>query len=151
LKIEEAIMGNYHRRIDFLLVLLIGLLLVACGNGISGPDGENGELTNDPQRGEELFKMSVIGPNSAPGCITCHSLEEGVTIVGPSMANVASRANSRIPEISSKEYLRESIIEPNAYIVDGFPEGVMYPRYANDLSENEVSNLVAFLLTLKTE
>jgi len=141
-------MGKYHRGIDYMLILLISLLLVSCGNGTSSPEGEKAELAADPQRGDELFKMSVIGPNSAPGCITCHSLEEGVTIVGPSLAMVASRAESRVPELSAYEYLRESIIDPDAYIVDGFPQGVMYPSYANNLSENEVSDLVTFLLTL---
>jgi hypothetical protein len=52
-------------------------------------------------------------------------IESGEVIVGPSLANVASRASEHKPGLSAEEYIRESILDPNAYIVEGFSDGMM--------------------------
>ncbi|RMG94312.1 MAG: cytochrome c [Chloroflexi bacterium] len=137
----------------FLLVFfaLAGLLLlVACGGG-GNESGEAAteEAVGDPVRGEQLYKQTTIGSASAPGCITCHSLEEGVQLVGPSHAGVATRAETAVPGMSAEEFLRESIIDPDAHVAEGFTPGIMYPNYGNELSEQDINDLVAFLLTLK--
>jgi len=90
--------------------------------------------------GRELFEERVIGAN--PGCVTCHSLEEDVTLVGPSLAHVVSR----IPGVSDAEYVRQSIIEPDAYVVEGFSPGQMSPDWGSVLSEAQIDSLVDFLL-----
>jgi hypothetical protein len=48
--------------------------------------------------------------------------------------------------LSAEEYLRESIVDPAAYIVEGYPDG-MPKAYKILLSEEDIDNLVAFLLT----
>ncbi|NPA26892.1 MAG: cytochrome c [Chloroflexi bacterium] len=97
------------------------------------------------KKGEELFNQNPLGSNA--GCVTCHSLEPGVQLVGPSLAGIATTAAERVPGMSAEEYIRQSILEPNAYVVEGFPEGLM-PAYT-DLSPEQVDALVAFLMTLK--
>jgi len=76
-------------------------------------------------------------------------LEPGEDLVGPSFAGVATRAVDRIPEMSVEEYLRQSILEPEAYVVEGFPSGLMVPNLGETLTEAQIDDLVAFLLTLK--
>jgi mono/diheme cytochrome c family protein len=39
-------------------------------------------------------------------------------------------------------------METNAYVVEGFPEGVMPAAFADVLSEQQVDDLVAYMLTL---
>jgi len=140
--------------IAMIFVAVFTLLLAACGGG--GDDASdtaasstNGETAGDAARGEELYKQTTIGAASAPGCITCHSLDEGVTLVGPSHANIGAVAESRVAGLSAEEYLRQSIVEPDAEVTDGFSPGVMYQNYDNDLSADEIDDLVAFLLTLQ--
>lgn len=94
-----------------------------------------------------LFRQAAI--REAPGCSTCHALEPGKVIVGPSLAGVASRAPERQAGKSAADYLRESILNPDIYVVEGFPEGVMYQGFPEVLTEDEINNLVAFLLTLE--
>lgn len=128
------------------LVIVIGVLcalLVACGGADTASSGGNVD------RGEELYKQTIIGPNAAPGCITCHSLEPGKVLIGPSHAELAVKAETAIPGMSAQDYLKESIINPDAHLVDGFSQGIMYQNYGKDLTEREVDDLVAFLLTLK--
>lgn len=127
------------------LTLVLSLLLVACGGGGEQKEAQPSEggtaVVGNAENGKKLFEQTVIGPKSAPGCVTCHSLEPGVKLVGPSLAGVASRGD--------EAYLRESIVNPNAVVVEGFPKGVMYQNYGKDLSEQEIADLVAFLMTLK--
>jgi hypothetical protein len=72
-----------------------------------------------------------------------------VVIVGPSQAGLATRAQSRVAGMSAADYIHQSIVEPNAYVVEGFAEGLMYQFYGEDLTEQEINDLVAYTLTLE--
>lgn len=136
----------------FTVLALVVLALAACGGGGGGATTEvEGEVAaiGDAANGEDLFASATIGANNAPGCITCHSLEPDVVIVGPSQAGLGTRAETRVPGQSAEEYIRESITVPNAYIVEGFTEGVMYQNYATDLTEDQINDIIAYTLTLK--
>lgn len=137
-----------------LLILGLALVMTACGGGGEEPaaDAGNGASSiGDAANGERLFKGQTIGSAGSPGCITCHSLEPGVTLVGPAQNDVGARAASRVEGLSAEEYLRQSILEPNAHIVDGFAEGLMYQNYAEELPEPVVNDLIAYMLTLTGE
>lgn len=126
-----------------LLIVIVGfsLLLVACGGAASA------KSVGDPQQGKTLFNQAAI--REAPGCVTCHSPEPGRVIIGPSLAGVAARAGERVAGKLAVDYLRESITNPNAYVVEGFSAGVMYQKFKEVLTEEEINNLVAYLLTLE--
>ena len=122
------------------LIVLASLALSACGGG-GGGGGDAVPL------GKDLFAQSVIG--TEPGCSTCHSLEAGVTIVGPSLAGIGTTAATMVSGMSAEDYLRQSILEPDAYVVEGFPTGTMPQVWSDVLNEEQVNDLVAYLLTLK--
>lgn len=131
------------RKLIFFLILVLALSLAACG----GSSGGSGGGAADVEAGEELFHEKLIG--TQPGCVTCHSLEPDVKIVGPSLAGVATRAGTREPGKSAEQYLIESITKPDAYTVEGFDAGTMPVQFANELTDQQVKDLVAFLMTLK--
>ncbi len=95
--------------------------------------------------GKELFNQNPLGSNA--GCVTCHSTEPGVQLVGPSLAGIGTTAAERVPGMSAEEYIRQSITDPAAYTVEGFPEGLM-PAFT-DLSPEQLDALVAYLMSLK--
>ncbi|MFB6262833.1 MAG: c-type cytochrome, partial [Bradymonadaceae bacterium] len=71
-------------------------------------------------RGRALFQDPDIACNS------CHSTAKGVKKVGPSLAGLPKRAKETIQEsdysgsaTTAREYIEESIVDPNAYIVPG--------------------------------
>ena len=137
--------------LTIILLLLFSFAVTACGGGgdeAAESGGETGSVGN-AENGERLFNESIIGAASAPGCITCHSLEPGVVIVGPSQSDVGARAETAVAGMSAEEYLRQSIEEPNAHIAEGFTEGVMYQTYGEELTNTQINDLVAFMLTLK--
>ena len=100
----------------------------------------------DPERGKELFFASNIGGGT--GCRLCHSLKPDEVKVGPSLAGIATRAATRIPGMSAEEYIRQSIVDPGAYIVPGF-DNKMPPYISENLSPQDLEDLIAFLMTLK--
>src|SRR5690606_234618 len=90
-----------------------------------------------------------------------------VVLVGTSMAGIPERAAERIalPDYEGsattpEEYIRESILDPNAFIAPP-PEGrifataagtsLMPADYGDRLSEQQISDLVAYLMTLREE
>jgi cytochrome c2 len=85
-------------------------------------------------------KMSIL-------CQNCHSLEGGGSeVYGPSPAGISAVAGTRVRGLDTVEHLRESILDPSAYIVDGF-EDTMEKFYSLLLTEDDVNNLIAFMLT----
>ena len=101
----------------------------------------NGNAAN----GEKLF--------ASQGCAACHSIKEGEKIIGPSLFHAGQTALNRIKDATYKgkaktaeEYIRESIVEPNTYVVPGFPAGVMVQDFSKKLSAQELDDLVAFLM-----
>ena len=65
---------------------------------------------------------------------------------GPSLQGIYGRAGERVPGLSAGEYIRQSIVDPAAYVVDGF-HNLMPDSYQLVLSEEDINALVAFILT----
>ncbi|MBX3049663.1 MAG: c-type cytochrome [Anaerolineales bacterium] len=87
---------------------------------------------------------------AAQGCTACHAIS-GLSTgnVGPVLDGLASRAGNTVAGLSAEEYIHQSIVDPNAYIVPGFAEGIMPQNFAELMSEDQLNDLVAFLLTLE--
>ncbi len=97
------------------------------------------ELAGQAARGEKVFLSA--------GCSDCHTiagLSSGVG--GPDLTAVAGVAGERRPGMSAADYLRESVLIPNAYLVPGYAQDV---RCGGVLSQRQLDELVAFLLTRK--
>lgn len=149
------------------LTLVIAILafavgLAACGGGGGGeqPAATGGQPAaapvGDAAKGQELFAQQIINGNA--GCVTCHSLEVGKVLVGPSLAGIASRAGSTVAGQSAEEYIRTSIVNPNAHLAKGCNAsdleaqcvaGLMPQDWQQKLTPEQLNDLVAYLLTLK--
>lgn len=84
----------------------------------------------------------------AAGCTVCHSLERGDDGVGPTLYGVATVAADRLPGLDAENYLRQSILLPDQYVVDGWPAGQMLPIYRERLTDRDLEALITYLLTL---
>lgn len=80
-------------------------------------------------------------------CSVCHSLEPDVVVVGPSLAGIATRGAERIPGMSAEAYLRQSILDPGAFVVPGFPDA-MARNLGEQLSSDQINHIIAFLRAL---
>jgi hypothetical protein len=67
--------------------------------------------------------------------------------VGPNLAGIAERASRRVEDMTPTEYMRQSILEPRRFVVPGY-RNIMYPDYRKLLTEQNIQDLIAYLLTL---
>lgn len=100
----------------------------------------------DPAAGQALFNQMVSQANFS--CSNCHHPDSDQRLVGPGLQGVAQRAAQDHPGMTADEYLHTSIVEPNNFVVEGYPENLMPQVYAEALTEEQINNLVAYLLTL---
>lgn len=87
---------------------------------------------------------------SQKACIGCHSLD-GSRLVGPSwkgLFNHTVEFEGGGSGTADENYIRESILNPNAKIVKGFPPNQM-PVYQGQLKEEEITAIIEFIKSLK--
>ncbi|HEV8229852.1 MAG TPA: c-type cytochrome [Candidatus Limnocylindria bacterium] len=98
--------------------------------------------TDPVARGRQLYRSL--------GCPSCH--EGGVfnlfRPVGPPLGEIGLVGRKRIPGMSAEDYIRQSITDPGAYVVPGYPDSM--PRgIARDLSPEDLAALVGYLASLR--
>src|SRR5690606_17369588 len=111
---------------------------------------------NDPiALGEALFRTAV------PTCQACHSIAPGVNLAGPSLAGleayyeqIVASGEYKGKATTAEEFIRESIVEPSAYLHPGpmySAEGTSFmpTNYGEDLTEEQIDHLVAYLMSVK--
>jgi cytochrome c oxidase subunit 2 len=92
-------------------------------------------------RGERIVKNA--------GCLNCHAVD-GKEKIGP---NLRGLYGSKVPieggrsVTADEEFLRESIVEPGAKVVKGYPN--VMPTYRTSMPPDDVRAAVEYLKTLK--
>jgi len=147
---DNELESSFTRRVEdmktgpaFILVFASVFVLGGCAGA---PKVTAAPEPTGAERGMEVYDrvIEIGGLNEA--CSNCHRLDSGQTS-GPSFQGLAARAEGRSGELSAEEYLRQSIIDPSAYVAEGsfifeMPEG-----YEDVLSEAEINDLIAFMMT----
>lgn len=102
--------------------------------------GGGGEVS--VERGKTISDQNACG--------TCHSTD-GTQLVGPTWQNLygSERALDDGSTVTADEdYLRESIVDPTAKVVEGFPPSMVPYDY---LSDSEINSLVAYIKSLSED
>jgi cbb3-type cytochrome c oxidase subunit III len=114
---------------------------VAFASGKSGED--QGALAQAGLAGATTGKQIF----TAGGCGSCHTFSDAGTngTIGPNLDDLAKAAGSREAGTSPEEYVKQSILDPEAFTVSGFQRGVM-PSYQGRLDDKQVQALADYLL-----
>ncbi len=101
--------------------------------GVSGPahDHSATEATTD------MAGMAGMAPTEAPAGHDDHH---------DASAEATPEAERSIEEIIA--FLHTSIVDPSAFVMPGFPDDLMPKVYGKIFTEEQINNLVAYLLTL---
>ena len=97
--------------------------------------------------GTDRGKAVFLGSS---GCFACHTVA-GVSsgAIGPNLTTIGATAATRKPGTSAEAYIRESVLKPNAFIAPGFQPNLMPATFGESLSQQQLNDLVTFLLSLK--
>ncbi len=106
-----------------------------------------GPVQPDPARGEALFRTFV--PEARYACVTCHLPNSTQALLGPGLLGIGDSVSPCDPQQALEDYLRESILETDACLTPGFSARLMPGVYAEVYSEQDVDDLVAWMLTLR--
>ena len=85
---------------------------------------------------------------NANACVTCHSLD-GSKIIGPSFKGLYGRKTTVVTDAGEKEieatdeYIKRSILDPNAEIVKGYNKGLMQ-SYQGKISADDLNKIVDY-------
>jgi len=117
-------------------------------------------IVHEPEEFETWLEINGGGPSGTPveqgealvmqqGCQTCHSID-GSPNLAPSFKGLFGKTE-QLDDGSSinvdENYLRESIINPAAKIVNGYNN--IMPPYEGLLNDDEVTNIIEYIKTLK--
>jgi mono/diheme cytochrome c family protein len=97
---------------------------------------------SDPKavsRGKEIFLSH---------CAQCHLIANvsQPEKKGPELTHIGTVALSRKPDLPAEDYLRESFLIPNAFVVEGFEADKIGHHCGGLLSTKQLDEVVAFLL-----
>ena len=133
------------------------------GQGQGGPPdgrgpGVNGQTTSNPLA-SGTASDDVIAAFDAGTCVACHSVKGvggGEATVGPPLFRTGAIAAERRPGPSVEAYIKESITDPDAFIMPNCPNGpcpsgVMPKTLAETLSVEQIETIVNYLAALGTD
>ena len=110
----------------------------AAASTASGPAATSPAPTGNAANGKAVF--------AAQGCAACHTFTPAGSkaTIGPDLDKLASDAQAA-NRGSLAAYTKESVVDPNAYVVPKFPKGVMPQDFGTKLSPSQLNDLIAFL------
>lgn len=119
------------------MMRLFALALAACTLAVACAEPR---ATEPIARGAQVYREK--------SCATCHQIGTDGGTAGPPLTHIGTVAGSRRPGTSAEDYVRQSVLDPGAYVVPGYPDTM--PRgLARGLSQEDFDDLVRYLLTLK--
>ncbi len=111
-----------------------------------------GTATGTPAPIEGFTAEEII---AASGCVACHKIGDlgQAGRVGPDLSYIGLIAGGRVAGMSAENYIRQSIVDPNAYLAPLCPNGaclanVMPRDYATRLTDEQISMVVSYLMAL---
>jgi len=108
---------------------------------IAWRNGEVAKLSDPVAIGQSVYENN---------CKACHTLD-GTQGVGPSWLGLYGRQEALTDGstvTADDAYIINSILNPNAQVVAGFPAGVMPQNYAEVLTEEQINALIEFIKTI---
>jgi cytochrome c oxidase subunit II len=122
----------------------------ASGTTTAGDTTNTTEETTTSTAGVDLVAEGKT-LSSRNGCAACHS-PDGASLVGPTWQGLYEKVETLDDGstiVADDDYLKESIVDPDAKIVDGFVGGVMPKGFGDRLSDGDIGAIIAYIESLR--
>lgn len=109
----------------------------------AGAEAVPAELSELARKGAELA--------ASLGCTACHNVTGQEGGLGPTWKGLFGaivELTDGTTTVADEAYLRRAILEPNAQVVAGYPSNVMPQTYKDQLTEEQLKALVAYIESL---
>jgi cytochrome c551/c552 len=82
------------------------------------------------------------------GCASCHTFQPAGAsgTIGPDLDS-APTADAQKAGMSLAAFVKQSIVDPNAYVPSGYSKGIMPQSFGSSLSKTQLADLVAFIVS----
>jgi mono/diheme cytochrome c family protein len=92
----------------------------------------------NPAQGKSVFASN--------GCGACHTFRPAGSsaTIGPDL-DTKPALDAKKSNMQLAAFIRESIVNPNAYIASGYAKGVMPQTFGSTLTKTQLDDLVAFI------
>ena len=106
--------------------------------------------TGDVANGEALA--------TSLACTACHILAPTgpAWLAGDGQPGIGARATERLQDpaytgnaTTPEQYLFEAVVDPNVYVVAGYAANIMPGAYGSQLTDQDMADIIAYLLSLK--
>jgi cytochrome c551/c552 len=96
--------------------------------------------------GNAAAGKSVFASN---GCASCHTFQPAGSTgtIGPNLDTAPAQDAKADGNMALAAFIKESIVNPDAYIAKGFNKGLMPTTFGGSLSKTQLNDLVAFILS----
>jgi cytochrome c551/c552 len=111
----------------------------SAGTTTSGGGGGGG--TGNAAAGKAVFASN--------GCASCHTFQPaGATgTIGPNLDSAPTSDAKADHNMALAAFVKESIVNPDAYIAKGFSKGIMPATFGNSIKGTQLDDLVAFIVS----
>jgi cytochrome c oxidase subunit II len=89
----------------------------------------------------------AVATFNTSGCVACHTftaIPGAVGKVGPSLDTLSESAKAAGEPLEA--FVKESIVDPNAYVPPGYTKGTMPPNFATTIPADKLDQLVQYLV-----
>ena len=141
--------------LGFLLPVLL-LLALACGGAAPADTQVPPQPTSPPPATDATSPPTATPATGGPpaqvaSCVACHTPDGGAG-VGPTWQGIYGTEETLTDDSTvtvDDAYIRESILDPNAKIVKGFPSNIMPPNFGDTLSDSDMTIIIDYIKSLK--
>jgi mono/diheme cytochrome c family protein len=137
------------KRSKFVVISVLAVFtlfaVVACAEATENPFGTTTPVPEVDSTAPDTSEPAASGPDLANGeskfkglgCSGCHNTDSS-KLVGPGLAGIGAKGD---------DYVRTSIVDPSAVIVDGFND-LMPKNFGDALKGDDMDDMVAYLNSL---
>ncbi len=125
------------------MMLPIKIVTQAEFDAWAGSGGPADAADTPAGRGKQLAEANA--------CIACHSVDGSTGLPGPGWLGVygsEEMLDDGTTVVVDENYIRESILDPNAKLVEGFLPNLMPQTFGDTFSEEQLNDLIAYIESL---
>jgi len=119
---------------------------------VAEADSSEGSEPESSVSAEDAPAVELLANNGCGGCHMIQGVKGMAGVVGPDLSQLGATAAQRLEDpaysgaaTTPEEYIHESIVQSDLFVVADYPASVMPPTFGDTISAEELDTIVNFL------